>query len=643
MEKKKKLTGSFAAKVVAFFLLAAVAFLGAFSGLCILLMCEYYGYDYYTEDPEEIFLSECSDEMYRTVYQVRDYLAEGKPGYAEEVCSGTNLDIAVMEWKTGEGEEPPFFTTYDGSYENFLTKDFIVIYTADSFKENPVIGYHKIYAEKEYIFRVYVNLDFPVSDSVSRVYEQCMLLYQNRYYLLWAAGISILVCVNCFLFLMCGAGRRNGAEGIQPTVFHNIPLDLVTFIFGAGALVILIVTGTFAGSNLVGLIFAGAGAAVLAVWLTFFFRELAVRMKLGGWWRNTLIYMAIQAFKRVCRFLWKGVCEMFRSFPLILNTMIVFFGICILEFIGVCLFVRSGGVFLWLLEKIVLFPAVVYGALMCKRLLKGSAALAEGRQDEIVDTSHMFGDFKECGKNLNSIGQGISKAVAERMKSEHLKTELITNVSHDLKTPLTSIINYANLIAEEPTENEKITEYSEVLVRQSGRLKKLLEDLVEASKATTGNLEVNLQPCEVGVMLSQAVGEYQQRMEEKQLELIICQPEESLKIMADGRHLWRIFDNLLNNICKYAREDSRVYLSVEQRENRVFIIFRNMSKYALNISPEELQERFVRGDKSRHMEGNGLGLSIAKSLTDIQNGQMEIVTDGDLFKVTLSFARMGTE
>ena len=244
-----------------------------------------------------------------------------------------------------------------------------------------------------------------------------------------------------------------------------------------------------------------------------------------------------------------------------------------------------------------------------------------------------------------------------------MKTELITNVSHDIKTPLTSIINYADLICEETMRNKeedqrpegqsdseggvrneeansckdaRIQEYAEVLLRQSRRLKKLLEDLVEASKATTGNLEVDLKPCEVGVLLSQAVGEYQQRMEEKGLELIARQPEHSVIIIADGRHLWRVFDNLLNNICKYAQERSRVYLSVEEKQDRVQIIFRNMSKYPLDISGEELQERFVRGDRSRHMEGNGLGLSIAKSLIELQDGKMEIV-----IKVTLGLAFLG--
>ncbi len=190
----------------------------------------------------------------------------------------------------------------------------------------------------------------------------------------------------------------------------------------------------------------------------------------------------------------------------------------------------------------------------------------------------------------------------------------------------------------ETAKQARIAEYVQVLLRQSRRMKKLLEDLVEASKATTGNLEVNLEPCEAGVLLSQAVGEYQQRMEEKNLELIVRQTQDSVKIMADGRHLWRVFDNLLNNICKYAQEGSRVYLSMEVKEGRVQIVFRNMSKYPLDIPPQELEERFVRGDKSRHMEGNGLGLSIAGSLIELQNGKMDIVTDGDLFKVILDFA-----
>ena len=244
------------------------------------------------------------------------------------------------------------------------------------------------------------------------------------------------------------------------------------------------------------------------------------------------------------------------------------------------------------------------------------------------------------------------RAMKPYIRNIERQKRFITDASHEIKTPLTSIINYADLIGKEVEENtatenglttetdsekeQRLSEYAEVLLRQSRKLKKLLDDLLEASKATTGNLEVHPEVCDVSVLLSQAAGEYEQRFSDKKLETIVKQPEETVKVMADGRHLWRVFDNLLNNIYKYAQAGSRVYLNVEHDGQDVRIIFRNMSAFPLEMSPEELEERFTRGDKSRHMEGNGLGLSIAKSLTELQNGDMQIVTDGDLFKVVIT-------
>lgn len=647
MEKKnkKKISGSLIAKIIAFILLTVSAFGVASGGVLTIYLVEN---DYYNRrDFSELFLDESYFLLWDAANQVKDYLAVQEMDNARRVCAGRNFDIALLESSDGgvQDRNNVIWTTYNGSYETDLIQDYNLIFWDERSGYLFSIDGHRIYSNTNCLFRVYVDPAFPEDDNLRGIFVTSFILWQLKNWSLWILGVSVFVLLNSFLFLMYSAGHRNDAEGIQPSVFTNIPLDLYSGIYGAGAVFLLLLVDNFSYDifdSIFGIGLFAAVAAALTLWCTFYLRELAVRMKLGRWWRNTIIYYVLRLLKRMIQLFWRGCCILFKSFPLLLNTLICFFGICILEFIGLCLFnMRRGeGVLLWMLEKMILLPAVIYVALMCKRLLAGSRALAQGRQEEIVDTSYMIGDFKECGENLNSIGQGITRAVTERMKSEHLKTELITNVSHDLKTPLTSIINYANLIAEEPSENEKITEYSEVLVRQSGRLKKLLEDLLEASKATTGNIEVDLQPCEVGVILSQALGEYQRRMEEKQLELIVTQPEEPVCIMADGRHLWRVFDNLLNNVCKYAREDSRVYLSVEQKDNRVNIIFRNMSKYALNISAEELQERFVRGDKSRHMEGNGLGLSIARSLTELQNGSMDIVTDGDLFKVSLSFTKL---
>jgi signal transduction histidine kinase len=218
-----------------------------------------------------------------------------------------------------------------------------------------------------------------------------------------------------------------------------------------------------------------------------------------------------------------------------------------------------------------------------------------------------------------------------------MKTELITNVSHDIKTPLTSIINYASLMGTTDPSDPKMAEYSEVVVRQSDKLKRLIEDLVEASKASTGNLEIVPAPLDAVTFVSQTAGEFKEKLEASNLNLITNAPEGPVMIMADGRRMMRIYDNLMNNICKYAQPGTRVYLSLEVQGNQAVTTFKNTSSAELNISADELVERFVRGDQSRNTEGNGLGLSIAKSMTELQGGSFKIDIDGDLFKVSLSF------
>ncbi|MBQ8518534.1 MAG: HAMP domain-containing histidine kinase, partial [Agathobacter sp.] len=260
-----------------------------------------------------------------------------------------------------------------------------------------------------------------------------------------------------------------------------------------------------------------------------------------------------------------------------------------------------------------------------------------GDMSQPIDTSRMFWKFKEHGESINKVSEGIALAVEERMKSEHFKTELITNVSHDIKTPLTSIINYVDLIKKEDVQDEKLQEYVDVLDRQSARLKKLIEDLMEASKASTGNLTVNLEECDVEVLLTQIIGEFEEKLQKNQLAVVVEKPDVPVKMMADGRHIWRVLDNLLNNACKYSLPGSRVYVSLKAEKREAVIVFKNISKEALNIPSDELMERFVRGDSSRNTEGSGLGLSIAQSLTELMQGTMKLEIDGDLFKVTLRF------
>lgn len=642
-KKGFRLTGCLTLKIIVFFLLIISAVTGVASGYgCYAAADE----GWYVDREEEVMKNILRGEAYRVVYTVRDYLQTDYEELALSYLKSNNAEVAVLSEEDIYATDSSAFLWQSYIKEEaleatgFYSDLYVDIYNMPTsyFSERGGRGETGKQEEMpEYVFRVFFDPEFPIEDDIRQSYELAMMAYGMRYALIGIFTGSVLLFLICFIFLLCSAGHRNGREGIVPGILTGIYFDVLT------AVTVFLISALFkflesiivfgAEGIICGVLFCVISGILMMFWLM----DFAIRLKLGKWWQHTLIYVVLRALWHGMRFLGSGLWKLICGIPLVMTTVIIYLGICILEFMGCLVFLEAEGVVLWAIEKIVLLFVVLYVALTCKKLLDASEKLAEGKENYRVDTSHMFGAFKEHGENLNSLGQGITRAVAERMRSEHLKTELITNVSHDLKTPLTSIINYANLICEEETENPKIEEYSEVLLRQSGRLKKLLEDLVEASKATTGNLEVNLEPCEAGVLLTQAVGEYQQRMEEKGLELKDSQPEKPVKILADGRHLWRVFDNLLNNICKYAQENSRVYLSVEQRDEKVYIIFRNMSKYALDISPEELEERFVRGDRSRHMEGNGLGLSIAKSLTELQNGKLNIVIDGDLFKVTLEF------
>lgn len=509
---------------------------------------------------------------------------------------------------------------------------------------------------KRIVVTLTANPSLPKEDEYALIYHQAEQLYDNRNVIPVVCCAGTVLAFLCFIFLLCSAGHKNGREGITPSAIHEIHLDVYTVVVAVGAFTGLYLAFGWIGMNpsMINLIVLMVLFAAEVIWCTLYFMELAIRLKMGKWWQNTILYRVFRFFGRFCKRVFRGIVKLIRGIPMVWRTALLCLAVCVVEFFGLMLFYNNTDVllFFWAIEKFILCGAITFVALMCKELQEGSEALAEGNLNYKLDTSHMGLSFKEHGENLNRIGEGISAAVEQRMKSEHLKTELITNVSHDIKTPLTSIINYADLIGKEVEENtatenglttetdsekeQRLSEYAEVLLRQSKKLKKLLDDLLEASKATTGNLEVHPEVCDVSVLLSQAVGEYEQRFSEKKLEAIVKQPEETVKVMADGRHLWRVFDNLLNNIYKYAQTGSRVYLNVEHDGQNVSIIFRNMSAYPLEMSPEELEERFTRGDRSRHMEGNGLGLSIAKSLTELQKGDMEIVTDGDLFKVVIT-------
>ena len=379
-----------------------------------------------------------------------------------------------------------------------------------------------------------------------------------------------------------------------------------------------------------------AFAAIL--FFLFFITNMTARIKAKSFWRYSEFYYLWIPFTKCTKRAKEFYEELQRNGSLVTKTS-VFIGILFfIQFFVLLEFDYNRTVIPWFLfYKLIEIPVVLIVILQMNNLQKGAKRIADGNLAEPIDTTKMFWEFKKHGEYINQSGQGISLAVEERIKSERLKTELITNVSHDIKTPLTSIINYVDLIKKENITDETLLQYIEVLDRQSARLKKLIEDLMEASKASTGNLACNMEEVNLNVFLGQLVGEFEEKLNQIGLEVIITKPEEALYIQADGRHLWRIMENLMNNIYKYSLPQSRVYINLEKHEQMVALVFKNISKTQLNISSDELMERFVRGDSSRNTEGNGLGLSIAQSLAELLGGTMKLEIDGDLFKVNLQF------
>jgi len=297
---------------------------------------------------------------------------------------------------------------------------------------------------------------------------------------------------------------------------------------------------------------------------------------------------------------------------------------------------RAAELAIYVVFKILELIPLVLVAINLHTLQSGARDISRGSLKN-VSNRFLFGEFRKNADYLNSINSGINMAVEERLKSESTKTELITNVSHDLKTPLTSIVNYIDLLKKEELNNPKAREYVEVIDRQSQRLKKLTTDIVDASKAAAGSLEIKMENTDLSVLLGQVKGEYSERLAEKSLTLIDSSPDHPVTVYADGRLLWRVFDNLMNNICKYSLENTRVYLALTEKDGKAQVVFRNISAEELNVDANSLTERFVRGDSSRGTEGSGLGLYIAKSLTENMGGTFGISIDGDLFKATVGF------
>ena len=479
-----------------------------------------------------------------------------------------------------------------------------------------------------------VAKELPVKDIFYYGVKFVDYIIEIKYYLIGFAALALLVCIILFVILMCGAGHKKGVQGIYLCKFNRIPLDLYIALNLGIAYLGIVAVDVLWDSMIGGIICWCVGIPLLTTMVLGFFVTLAARLKTDAWYKNNITYYAVRLVCKIIKTLYELAVKVISKVPLFYKTLLLIVGISFVEFVFLS-FGRDEFLLLWIIERLTLVPAVIY-CVLCMRGLKHSAEkIAGGDTSHKVNTKYMIFDFKDHGETLNGIGKGLEVAVEKSVKSERMKAELITNVSHDIKTPLTSIINYVDLLKKEGTESENAKEYLDVLDRQSARLKRLTEALVEASKASTGNITMSIEETDMGVLLTQAMGEYEEKMKERGLIPMLTVAEETLTARADGRHLWRVFDNLLNNICKYAQSGTRVYVSASGIDKGVEVVFKNISREPLNIAPDELTERFVRGDLSRNTEGSGLGLSIAKSMTELQGGRFITDIDGDLFKVTV--------
>ncbi len=475
------------------------------------------------------------------------------------------------------------------------------------------------------------------------------------------AGLSLLLACSlvCLGILLWSCGHRTGEEGIVTGWQEAIWLDVywaISLCLFTGALLLIFILGEMLPGNLdypayaentplsslveygVAALFA-LGGVVVGLCL----RTTAVRIKAGTFSRSFLLRIPFTALRRLGHRCGEIMGQFARGIPLFWKVLLLGGLYVTGSFLVIAggLFNYKGFLLLWLGATVVILLVACWWSLGFQQLRRTTRAMVAGDLDSPVPTRNLLPDLKAHAEDLSNLSLGLNSAVEEKTRSERFKAELITNVSHDLKTPLTSIINYVDLLKTTQQTDPRATEYIEVLDRKSQRLKKLTEDLVEASKASTGVLRVEREKIGMSQLIDQAMAEWTEKLEDSRLTLVCTLPESETWVQADGRHLWRVLDNLLSNCCKYALEGTRVYLDLVRGKGQVTLSVKNISREPLNIPPEQLMERFVRGEESRSSEGSGLGLSIARSLTELQGGTFDLFVDGDLFKAVLTLPQAG--
>ena len=491
--------------------------------------------------------------------------------------------------------------------------------------------YQSNFNKQNYTIYTAIIDDLPYNDNFFSSFIITEIVKSFSRSAVYIIPISIILIIIMVSFILNGIGKTKKEEGIYLNWFDKWPIEIV---FLAVSLIVFIscyiIYEIFDSSYIE--IFGVIGICIL-IYVAFIIllETIIKRIKGHVFIKNTIIYWICEKIQLILKNTKLSMkIGLLLAIFTIVNSVVLSFSRNHKFMAFIILMTLYALSYIYILKKAILYQKI-NGAI--EQIYHGNTTIK-------LNEEEFTGELKKLALQVNDIAGGLSNAVEERLKSERLKTELITNVSHDIKTPLTSIINYVDLLKKEDISTEKAAEYLAILDNKSQRLKKLTEDLVEASKASSGNIKMNMEKLEVNELIKQVSAEFEDKFKARQLEEIISYTKGAVYISADSRHIYRVLENIYSNTAKYALEKSRVYTDIIEHGENVIIQIKNISKQKLNISADELIERFVRGDTSRSEEGSGLGLSIAKSLTELQNGQFHIYVDGDLFKITIGFKKL---